>query len=66
MKPVRIGVVGCGGIATGLHLPVIAALPVLLTRKPSSTVMLPPPLTSKIMPACMELLFAPVISARTR
>jgi len=27
MKPVRIGVVGCGGIARGLHLPAIAALP---------------------------------------
>ena len=26
MKPVRIGVVGCGGMARGIHLPVIAAL----------------------------------------
>lgn len=26
MRPIRIGVVGCGGIARGLHLPVISAL----------------------------------------
>jgi predicted dehydrogenase len=30
MRPIRVGVVGCGGIARGLHLPVISALPDVL------------------------------------